>query len=529
MPAGLAGSVCAMEGSTVRRIPYAQLAADVDRARTRLLRAGLRGGECVGLAGENGYMWIVFDLALQSVGCIPVCFPPDLLEREGAEALARRYELSLLLVTQSLSKVQRHPWVIEIDAQSASEARARRASEGKLRRAAQGTDLCTVIFSSGTSGRLKALLLSRAGVDEAVRLLVDTWRMGPGDGVQVALPLSIFQQRILCYAALRADADVHLCQPAALFHSFKRLRPTFVLAPPAVFETMENRYARAMRSAAWRWRVSRLLGVLPLRGPRERLRRRLLPALSDAFGGRVRMLLTGSAPSKRSTLELFDAAGLPLYQAYGLAEAGFIAWNRPGANRWMTVGRPVEGVEVDIAADGEVIVGMKSRQAIGYFDVAEDEANKVFLADGRVATGDLGTFDRDGYLTLVGRKKNLVIRPSGEKISVEPAESALAEVDGVVRVVIVGGDELPLLVAIAEIEPDRGGADEIGVHDRLGRAIEAFNEGVPAGARVDRLLVTREPFTIENGLLTRNLKPDRQAIRRRFEPELFGTAGVMAA
>lgn len=525
----LRGGLYIYERRKVRHITHEELARDVGEAQRRLQRAGVETGHCVGLMGENCYPWIVFDLALQALGCIPVCFPVDDFAQTDFTTLATSYDLSLLLVTRKIENRGNLPWVMVIDGAEETPAKSVRvAGDGELVRIARATDLCTVIFSSGTSGQLKALLLSRAGVDLVVDALADGWDIAPGDGVLVALPLSIFQQRILIYAALRKDANILFTDPASLFHSFRALRPSFVLAPPALFEAIENRHAETLQEERWRWRVSRVLGLLPHRPLRERLRRKLFPHLVEDFGGRVRFLVTGSAPSKSSTLALYERAGMPLYQAYGLAEAGFVAWNRPGANRPMTVGRPIVEGTVTIAADNEIILTMPHPQAIGYFRLGAAEETAVFLGGGRIATGDLGAFDRDGYLAITGRKKNLILRQSGEKISAEALEAKLAAVSGVERAVVIGGGDLPWLVAIAAVDPACDVAAETQVRAAVAQTIAVHNRDAKAAERIDRTLITREPFTPENGLLTRNLKLDRNAIRRHFEPELM-MAGPVAS
>jgi len=192
----------------------------------------------------------------------------------------------------------------------------------------------------------------------------------------------------------------------------------------------------------------------------------------------------------------------------------------------MTVGRPVAGTSVTIAADGEILIDMPHRQAIGYFGVDQAEEAAVFLPNGRIATGDLGAFDRDGYLSITGRKKNLILRQSGEKVSVEAVEAKLAAVPGAERAVVIGGGDLPWLGAIVGIDPTCDAAAEARVRHSVEATIEAYNRNAKANARIDRTLVTRVPFTAESGLLTRNLKLDRTAIHRRFKPDLLAAEPV---
>jgi long-subunit acyl-CoA synthetase (AMP-forming) len=518
---GLPGGITLYDGRAVKRIPFDRLRADVCQARERLTAAGLEAGMCVGIVGENCYEWVVHDLAVLSLGCIPVCFPADEFREQPAETLAEDYDLSMLLVTRKGHQRPDFPWVVVMDAEQTPEETIRLVGAGRgLRRRVADTDVCTVIFSSGTSGQLKALLLSRAGVDVTIDALASAWQMGPRDGILVALPLSIFQQRLMIYAALRTSTEILLTDSVNLFRSFKALRPTILLGPPALFEAVEKRFAAlsALRRGML-WLAGSALGVVPFRGIRDRLRRWLFRQAHEAFGGRARALITGSAPSNLSTLQFFDRAGLPLFQAYGLAEVGFIAWNLPGRNRFLSVGRPIIPGSVAIAEDGEVLVSVKHPQAVGYFKVDPGEEARTFLPDGCVATGDLGRFDGAGYLHLTGRKKNLILLQSGEKVNPERLEFSLGKPAGVDRVVVLGGGELAGLAAVVALNPGCTVEDEVRIRAEVRSTLRRVNSGVSPRARIERFLITRVAFHPDNGLVTRNLKVDRAAVFRAFERE----------
>lgn len=520
----LRGRLVLFDGRKTREVAYRELAADVERARERLAATGLERGALVGLLGENCYEWLIHDLALQALGCLPVCFPADEFGARAPEELADGHELALLLVTRKLGNPAGLPWVVVMDAPEPTPARARPVAPraGGLGACVEGTDACTVIFSSGTSGQLKALLLSRAGVDDTVDALARDWRMGPGDGILVALPLSIFQQRVMIYAALRSDTDILLSDPQNLFRGFKVLRPTIVLGPPALFETTEKRYHALPRfERAARTLAGRALAAVPGSARRARLRRRVFGWAHDAFGGRARALLTGSAPSKRSTLDFYELAGLPLFQAYGLAEVGFIAWNLPGRNRALSVGRPIVPGSVTLAEDGEILLALPHPQALGYFGLDPEEQARTFLPDGRIATGDIGRFDRDGFLYITGRKKSIILTQGGEKIQPEPLEAPLAVLPGVERAVVLGGGELPGLAALIAVDPGCDAEGEARVRAAVAAAVEALNAGARPAARITRFMLTRVAFRPESGLVTRNLKLDRRAVQRRFERELL--------
>jgi long-chain acyl-CoA synthetase len=519
----LRGRFSIFDGRRVKEIPFTRLAQDVARARDRLAAAGLARGACVGVLGENCYEWVVHDLAVMSLGCVAVCFPLDEFAGKSADELAQAHDLSLLLVTSKVGNAAGRPWVLVMNEPQAADPRVRPPTDGPLRRRLRGTDACTVIFSSGTSGQLKALLLSRAGVEGPIAALANDWGMGAGDAILVALPLSIFQQRLMIYAALRTDTNILLTDSMNLLRSFKVLRPTIVLGPPALFEAIEKRFLALPRLRRRLLGLAgALVGLCPGQALRGRLRRWLFRSAHQALGGRPRVLLTGSAPSKVSTLRFFRRAGLPLFQAYGLAEVGFIAWNLPGRNRLASVGRPIVAGSVTLAEDQEIIISVPHPQALGYFGVDPAEEGRTFLADGRIATGDLGRFDGEGYLYITGRKKNIILLQSGEKIHPESLETDLAATPGVERAVVIGGGDVPGLVAVVAIDPHCPPGDEGRIRSEVQVAIDRVNARVKPASRIARFIVTRVPFRPDTGLVTRNLKLDRRAVARFFARDLLG-------
>ena len=518
----LTNGISILDGRSIKRILFSQLARDITRARRQLKEAGLETGLLVGFIGENCYEWIVYDLAVLSLGAIPVCFPVDEFADKSAADLAEEYDLSLLLVTAKVELSNDYSWMLVMNAESNSIVTTRSVTRrGGLSQRVNGTDVCSVIFSSGTSGQIKALLLSRAGVDTTINALANDWNMDSQDSVLVALPLSIFQQRLMIYAALRKDTEILLTDSANLFRGLKALCPTILLGPPALFESIENRFYVLPPLQCFLMRLaSSVLSIIPSNYIRGHLRRRLFTKTHEALGGRIRVLLTGSAPSKLSTLKFFNLAGLELFQAYGLAEVGFIAWNRPKQNRMLSVGRPVLPNSVTIAEDGEIIVSVPHPQALGYFGITQEQQANTFLLDGRIATGDIGQFDHEGYLYITGRKKDLILLQSGEKIHPRSLELNLGTFPGVERVIVVGGGDINGLGAVIAVDTGCTAEQENYIRSLVQSAIDRLNKQVKSTSRIFRFIITRVAFEPETGLLTRNLKLDRNAVSRLFQREL---------
>lgn len=188
-----------------------------------------------------------------------------------------------------------------------------------------------------------------------------------------------------------------------------------------------------------------------------------------------------------------------------------VAWNKPGAVRVGTVGRPAEAGSVSLSDEGEVIVTRDALLSMGYFDAPEEDARATFISPNAVATGDIAEFDADGFLRVVGRKKDAIITANGEKFHPEPIES-LIHGDPRVGVAVVMAGQGPGLTAVisTRLHDDPQATGELRAH------VAAINEGLPAQQQVKRIVFTDRDFTIDNGLRTKNLKLNRKAIAGAF-------------
>jgi len=278
-----------------------------------------------------------------------------------------------------------------------------------------------------------------------------------------------------------------------LFAGLKKHAPSFVIAPPILYESLHT--------------LTRASVGPKLAGDAQALRARL----HELTGGNVRYLVTGMAPIKRATLDFFWANGLSLYEAFGITEAGMVAWNKPGAARVGTVGRPAEPGCVTLSDEGEVIVTRDALLSFGYFESSEEDARTTFVAANAVATGDIAAFDADGFLTVIGRKKDAIITKNGEKFHPEPIESAIHR-DPRVHVAVVLASERAGLAAVISTR-HHADADALAA---LRAHVDTVNADLPAQQQVRQLVFTDRDFTIENGLRTRNLKLNRKAIAAAF-------------
>jgi long-subunit acyl-CoA synthetase (AMP-forming) len=253
--------------------------------------------------------------------------------------------------------------------------------------------------------------------------------------------------------------------------------------------------------------------MAPSKSVRERLARLVFKQVYEALGGRMRFMVTGMAPIKRSALELFRLMQLPLFETYGMTEFGGITLNAPGANKIGSVGRPLPGVRVELAADGEVIAVREHRMADHYFECADGEDEATFLSRDRVATGDVGRFDKDGYLYLVGRKKEMIVTAGGLKIHPEIPETEIDACPDVGRSVVFADQGSANLIAV--ILPKN--LEDPSARTRIEQFIAKRNEG-RSSLIIGDVVFSDVAFSRENGFLRPNLKLDRKKIGERFLP-----------
>lgn len=416
------------EDEVVRK-DYVSLRADVMNAVGKLRQWGVKEGMRIGILAANSYEYVLYDLALIHMRCISVSFPEEFADRP-TDDLVEQYELALLLLSK------RDVWpnlsvgssVAYFDLDDLQFPKVRNLIAGANE--AANDRIISLTFSSGTSGKIKCLVVGQRGAESAISRFTEPFKIDHDDSLMIFLPLSSFQQRMMLYAAFYYGINVVLVNPAQLFRAFKELKPTLCLAPPMLYETIHNQFTNVVRGLAPTRRfMLNTLSTLAKYAPASPIRGKLLDMcygrIYSSLGGRIRMMWTGMAPIRRSTLEFFDSMRIPLYEAYGLTESGPICANTPSHKRPGSVGKPLVNGSVTLAEDGEIIVRQDHLCTVGYLYTPVAEAQSTFLTSDTIATGDIGRFDSDGFLYLVGRKKEIVITSQGVKVHPERLESEI--------------------------------------------------------------------------------------------------------
>ena len=466
---------------------------------------GLVPGCRVGIAAPSGYAWMVWDLACIELGCISVAFPNDRLA-QSCDALIDRYQLTIMAVDPSWpdASAPRSERVVDIGFVPDSlvtpldQAQCPQRVSPIVIQHMPHTH--SMVFSSGTTGKNKGLVVSRPGTEHLLNLYFDAFGVEPGERFLTFLPFANYQQRMIYYFCLYHGVDFVAVPFKLLFAGLKQQRPTFVIAPPILYETLQN-LARA--------------GVGAHQGDdTEAYREGLSRRLKELTGGNMRYMITGMAPIKRAALDFFWECGIPLYEAFGITEAGMVAWNKPGCVQVGTVGQPAEAGSVSLSKEGEVIVTRTALLSLGYFESSEDDARNTFVGPNSVATGDIGEFNHEGFLRVIGRKKDAIITSNGEKFHPESIEALLHRDPRVEVAVVLAGLHAGLSAVIANRHHE-----DAEITQELRTHVAAVNETLPAQRQLTHVVFTGSEFTVENGLRTKNLKLNRRAIAATFLPQ----------
>lgn len=399
-------------------------------------------------------------------------------------------------------------------------------------------DPAWIVFTSGTTGLPKGVLFRHHQIRAAMDAILDAFSdIAAGDHLASWLPLSNPFQRIvnLCAAALGAQT-YYVEDPRTIMEHLPAIRPQVFIGVPrfyekfnaVVTERMATRGGLAPSVARWALSIGDRAAALRRQGhavpPMARAALAVADALvlrriREAFGGRLRYLVSGSAPMPTWLLERLDAMGLRVLEAYGLSECIVpVATNRAGAFRFGTVGRAMKGIETRIGPDGELLI-RSSGTFDGYIG-ALDEGGAVDAA-GWLATGDLAQIDPDGFMRLVGRKSEVFKTSTGRRVAPQAVEAALRSVAGVEHAAVFGAGRATLLALVA-VAPDA-----VTTATSLRHAVRTATRALPDYQRPAGLVVTRQPLTIETGELTGNLKLRRQVVGERYADALAQLASVV--
>ena len=554
-------------------VTAAQFAAEVTAVGRGLVAAGVAGGDRVGVLSRTRYEWTLVDYAVLAVGGVTVPIYETSSADQVAWILSDTEAVAVVVesakhrelvdeVSGSLPALRR-VWQVEaptgksdgrgaVDELGALGADTDAEEVQARRRAIRADDLATLIYTSGTTGRPKGCELTHRGLLSDIKSAADILPelLSAGGSVLLFLPLAhVFGKVIQCGALHTRTVVGHTPDVKNLVADLQEFAPTFLLAVPRVFEKVYNgarqrahdegkgRIFDLAAETAIAWSEARDAGggpglLLRLRhGLFDRLVYRRLRAV---VGGKVVAAVSGSAPLGIRLGHFFRGVGLPIYEGYGLTEtSAAVTVNTPDAQRIGTVGRPVPGCAVRIADDGEILLSgpMLFR---GYWK--NPTATAEVVRGGWFHSGDVGELDDAGFLTITGRKKEIIVTAGGKNVAPAVLEDRL-RAHPLVSQCLVVGDQKPFIAALVTIDPEalpgwreRNGkptgdgvadlVDDPDLRAEIAAAVEEANKAVSRAEQIREFRILPVDFTEAGGELTPTMKVKRAVIATRFADDI---------
>jgi len=532
---------------------------------TALLRFGAKKGDRIALVSENRWEWAVTDFAVLAIGAADVPIYPTLTGEQMA-ALLRDAGCHIAVVStpQQFEKIaavraQTHlEHIIIMDAPAARDAIAMSDlledadAQGNahdpvfdaLARSVEARDLATLIYTSGTTGEPKGVALTHGNIAANQNFTALDFGFDSSDACISFLPLSHVTARALDYVMYNCGAQVAYCsQFDRLPQAMREVRPTVIVGVPRVYEkirqAVEQKAAQSpikKRLLAWAIDLGSRYADIVYDGRRPgsmmwRLADKFVYSkVREAFGGRVGTFVCGGAPLGIDTARWFAAAGIALWEGYGLTETSpVIALNTPLHHRMGSVGLPLTNVELQLAEDGELLARGPS-VFCGYWHKPGSNA-ECFDNQGWFRTGDVAHFDADGFLYITDRKKELLKTSGGKLVAPQPIESKLKNSVLVANVALVG-DRHKFIAAL--IAPNFGALEEwarhhgvaapsraaLAAHPRVvalyGEIVREVNSGLANFETIKRFRVVADEWTQDSGELTPSMKIKRRVLTARY-------------
>ncbi|MBI3322609.1 MAG: long-chain fatty acid--CoA ligase [Candidatus Omnitrophica bacterium] len=557
-------------------ISWDQLLDQVEKIALGLLDQGLEPGDRAAILSGNRPEWAVADLAVLSAGGVTVPVYTSLTPAEiehilrdsGAKfifvssvellgkvlGLIEPLQLKVVLMDAPYRVSGPRIWwwgeMLGLGQTASDEARGRlaeRVEHGKEE------DLCSIIYTSGTTGAPKGVMLTHANFLSNCRAVRETLPIDDRDTLLSFLPLShVFERMAGYYFALSAGATIAYAESMeTVAKNLMEVRPTIITGVPRFYEKMKERIEAAVTAAS---PLKRRIFHWAIGVARERARRKLAgkpvpPGLALRFaladrlafsklrlrlGGRLRFGVSGSAPLSRQVAEFFYAAGVMILEGYGLTETSpVITCNRPDRLRFGTVGLPLPGVEVKIAEDGEILT-RGPHVMKGYYNNPAATA-EVIDPEGWFHTGDVGSFDAEGFLSITDRKKDLIKTSGGKMVAPQNLENALKK-DPYIADCMVIGDRRKYITALLVPEMEKtvrharslrlpvGDPQELvrrpDIHRFFWERVEQLNRELATFEQIKKITLLAEPFSQAAGQLTPTLKVKRRAVAERYAEQI---------
>ena len=541
---------------------------------------GVGAGDRVALLSENRLEWALTDYAILGFGGVTVPLYSTLLEEDvnyilsdsGSKGIVVSTRDQLKKVLAIRSSLPGLKFVVAMDPEPGEipdvlcwkELAGRGSTDGTdavksleaqaLR--AQPEDVATIVYTSGTTGVFKGVVLTHANIASNIQACDRLFDFHPGDVSMAFLPLAhIFERMIDFYYMAQGVSIAYAESIDTLPQNLREVRPTLMAVVPRLVEKIREKVMEEVRHLppskqklfGWALRTGSEWFPYNISGRAAPLGLSLKRALADKvvyakirsqMGGRLRLLISGAAPLSRELAEFFFSIGIPIYEGYGLTETSpVIAVNHPGAVKLGTVGQVIPGVELKLGEETEDADGHTGREILvrgpnvtpGYYH--PEEKNGEAFADGWFHTGDLGLLDEGGFLSITGRKKNLFKTSGGKYVSPERLENLFQGHRYVAQLVVLGNARkfvgsliVPNFAALEtyarEQRIDFASREDLVksemVHAFLQAQVDETCKHLPPHERIRQIALLPKELTIAAGELSATLKVKRPVVEERY-------------
>jgi long-chain acyl-CoA synthetase len=548
-----------------RDVTWREFAGQVTGVAKGLIAAGVEPGDRVALQARTRYEWTVCDYAIWTAGAVVVPVYESssadqvawILSDSGAKAAVVESDAhaSTMESVREQAPELGPIWVLDDDAVGTLTTSGQGVPDSELpaRRATLSADsLATIVYTSGTTGRPKGVELTHGnflfGIENGMSLLERY--LNTNGSVLLFLPLAHVLAREIEVGSVKTRTILgHAPDVKNLLDDLASFRPTFLLAVPRVFEKVYNS-AEATAESDGKGKIFGYAAKIAVAwsraqddgGPNILLKaqhalfdRLVYRKLREAIGGRCEAAVSGGAPLGARLGHFFRGIGITIFEGYGLTETtAAAAVNHDDALRIGSIGHPLPGVAFKIADDGEVLIrgGVVMR---GYWR-NEQATREAIDADGWFHTGDIGELDDDGFLTITGRKKELLVTAGGKNVAPAVLEDRL-RANRLVSQCIVVGDQRPFIGALITLDEEalpgwlenKGKAADLTLDQlrtdpdvlaELQTAVDHANKAVSSAEAIKKFRVLDRDFTEENGMLTPSLKLKRSVVMKEFDSEV---------
>ena len=515
---------------------------------------GIKSGDKVVIVSENRPEWIIADLAINLIGAVTVpAYTTNteddhhhILEHSDAKAVIASNNILANRVALATTRTKLCKILITLDNYSGFEPdnlkiinfnEVNDFGKNNIETALdhldqiQSNDVSCIIYTSGTGGRPKGVMLTHRNIFSNLQGAEDLIEIiGKKDNKYLSLiPLShSYEHTAGLYLQIDLGSQIYFCEgPEKFSQNLLEVSPTLTTAVPRIFEVIHDRikiqmknqnpiikfiFDRAVKVGVKRHHYGlNLLENIEYRSYTSLIRNKI----NKQLGGSLRAFVSGGAALNPEIGDFFIGLGVKILQGYGQTEASpLISANRPENIKIETVGPAVKGVEVKLSEEGELIVKGDCVMK-GYWK--DEKATNETIVDGWLHTGDIATISEDGFITITGRKKELIVNSGGDNIAPARPEASLTFQETIFQSMVIG-DRRPYIVAVIVPEVEKtNNMNDKEINEIISSEVKKANEGLSSIEKIRKFIIAKEPFSTENGLLTPTMK-----VRRHKVVEIYG-------